>query len=221
MPRERTEVLEVTLANPPAPPRVVETPRVREPSVAKKLPPPSVVPREQRTAKPATVIPPQAAARPEVLALPPTQKETPAFSVPQAEPAPVRAPDAEVAASPRQEAAKAGSAASSPSKGDGGDKSATITPPGFNAAYLRNPPPRYPVSARRNGEQGTVTLRVLVTREGGASTVSVDKTSGSTALDQAAVEAVRGWKFVPARQGAQAVEAWVLVPVVFRLEAGS
>lgn len=90
--------------------------------------------------------------------------------------------------------------------------------PSFNAAYLRNPAPRYPIIARRNGEQGTVTLKVLVTREGAPAKVSVDKTSGSAHLDAAALETVRSWRFVPARQGMQPVEAWVLVPIVFRLE---
>lgn len=96
-----------------------------------------------------------------------------------------------------------------------------LTPPVFNAAYLRNPPPRYPVSARRNGEQGTVTLRVLVDREGLPANVAIEKTSGYAPLDNAAREAVRNWRFAPARRGSQAVEAWVLVPVVFRLEDAS
>lgn len=98
---------------------------------------------------------------------------------------------------------------------------ASITPPGFAAAYLRNPPPRYPLVARRNGEQGTVTLRVLVTREGLPASVNVEKTSGSGHLDSAALEAVRTWRFAPARQGTQPIEAWVLVPIVFRLEGSS
>jgi protein TonB len=91
-------------------------------------------------------------------------------------------------------------------------------PPGFNAEYLRNPAPRYPLIARRNGEQGTVTLRVLVTREGIPAQVSVEKSSGSGHLDGAALDAVKTWRFVPARRGAEAVEAWMLVPVVFKLE---
>ncbi len=95
---------------------------------------------------------------------------------------------------------------------------AAISPPVFNAAYLRNPPPSYPLVARRNGEQGAVTLRVRVTREGAAASVAIEKTSGSAHLDDAALETVRTWRFVPARQGGQPVEAWVLVPVVFKLE---
>ena len=99
--------------------------------------------------------------------------------------------------------------------------SAAATLPSFSAAYLRNPAPRYPVAARRAGEQGTVTLRVLVTRDGRPARVDLEKTSGSAHLDAAALEAVRGWRFVPARQGPDAIESWVLVPIVFRLEGVS
>jgi len=99
--------------------------------------------------------------------------------------------------------------------------SVAATPAGINAAYLRNPAPRYPVAARRAGEQGTVTLRVLVTREGVASRVAVERSSGSPHLDDAALEAVKAWRFTPARQGANSVESWMLVPIVFRLEGSS
>ena len=94
-----------------------------------------------------------------------------------------------------------------------------LTPPVFNAAYLRNPPPRYPLAARRSGDEGTVMLRVLVTIEGTAARVELDRSSGSASLDGAALEAVRNWRFVPARRGTQNVEDWVRVPVVFRLES--
>lgn len=93
-----------------------------------------------------------------------------------------------------------------------------VTPPALNAAYLRNPPPPYPQAARRNGEEGTVMLRVLVDPEGAPVQVVLDKSSGSSLLDSAAVDAVRSWRFVPARRGRQNVEGWVRVPIVFRLE---
>jgi periplasmic protein TonB len=96
-----------------------------------------------------------------------------------------------------------------------------VTPPRFNAAYLRNPAPRYPIAARRAGEQGTVMLKVLVSREGRSALVDIETSSGSARLDSAAREAVKSWRFVPARRGAEPVESWVLVPVVFRLEGTS
>ncbi len=93
-----------------------------------------------------------------------------------------------------------------------------VTPPSFDAAYLSNPPPQYPQAARRAGEQGTVMLRVLVKRDGLPERVEVEKSSGSNRLDAAARDTVWGWRFVPARQGDDPIESWVLVPVVFRLE---
>ena len=92
------------------------------------------------------------------------------------------------------------------------------TPPSFSAAYLRNPAPRYPVAARRAGEQGTVTLKVRVGSSGLPLRVEVEKTSGAVRLDNAALDAVKQWRFVPARRGSTAIESWVLVPIVFRLE---
>lgn len=93
-----------------------------------------------------------------------------------------------------------------------------VTPPSFDAAYLSNPPPGYPPAARRAGEQGTVTLRVLVMRDGLPSRVEIEKSSGSPRLDAAARDAVWGWRFVPARHGTDPVEQWMQVPVRFRLE---
>ncbi len=92
------------------------------------------------------------------------------------------------------------------------------TPPDFRAAYLRNPAPAYPNAARRNGEEGTVTLRVLVSTDGAAREVALERSSGSSLLDTAALATVKTWRFVPARRGGEVQEAWVLVPVVFRLE---
>lgn len=96
---------------------------------------------------------------------------------------------------------------------------APVVPPNFNAAYLNNPPPAYPVTARRMGQQGKVILRVLVNPAGTADKVELRTSSGFDRLDDAALDAVRRWRFVPARQGDQPVTAWVLVPIVFTLES--
>ena len=94
---------------------------------------------------------------------------------------------------------------------------APVTPPSFDAAQLDNPAPRYPFLARRAREEGVVTLRVLVTPQGRAKTLSVEHSSGSSRLDDEALKTVRRWKFLPARQAGNPVEAWVLVPVTFSL----
>jgi len=95
---------------------------------------------------------------------------------------------------------------------------APTVPPSFLADYLHNPAPPYPASARRIGEQGRVVLRVLVNADGQPERVELGASSGSPRLDGSALETVRRWKFVPARQGERPVAAWVLVPISFRLE---
>lgn len=93
-----------------------------------------------------------------------------------------------------------------------------VVPPNFNADYLDNPPPVYPPLSRRIGEQGKVMLRVLVNATGNADKVELRSSSGSNRLDDAALDVVRRWRFVPARQGDQPVAAWVLIPITFSLK---
>jgi protein TonB len=86
------------------------------------------------------------------------------------------------------------------------------------ANYLKNPRPAYPELAQRRGWEGEVLLRVRVSPEGRPVTISVQKSSGRDLLDTAAIEAVRGWSFVPAHLGAQPTAGWVTVPIVFHLQ---
>lgn len=94
---------------------------------------------------------------------------------------------------------------------------AASTPPVFDAAYLLNPQPPYPLSARRRGIEGKVLLRAEVRPDGLCGRVELKKSSGWEMLDQAALQAVQSWHFVPARRGDQAVTAWVEIPINFRL----
>jgi periplasmic protein TonB len=88
----------------------------------------------------------------------------------------------------------------------------------FDAAYLNNPAPGYPLQSRRRGEQGQVLLRVQVDAQGLPEQVEIHQGSGHARLDAAALEAVRRWRFVPARRGDEAIAASVLVPILFRME---
>jgi len=89
--------------------------------------------------------------------------------------------------------------------------------PIFNANYLNNPAPYYPQSAKRKGIQGKVLLNVVVKIDGTPHTVQVSRSSGSSALDEAALEAVKQWKFIPARRSGEFVQATVIVPVEFKI----
>lgn len=94
-----------------------------------------------------------------------------------------------------------------------------VEPPRFGAAYLHNPPPSYPSTSRRLGEEGRVMLRVLVAKSGDADAVEIESSSGSSRLDKAAREAVKKWKFIPAKRNNQPINAYVLVPIQFTLNS--
>ncbi len=89
----------------------------------------------------------------------------------------------------------------------------------FDADYLSNPKPVYPVASRRLGEEGKVVLRVHVSAEGTARAVEVKQSCGFPRLDEAARTAVEQWRFVPARRGRDAIDSWVSVPIVFSLQS--
>lgn len=90
--------------------------------------------------------------------------------------------------------------------------------PGVDPTPLSSPPPRYPVEALRNGESGTVILRVDVSADGVPTQVEVARSSRSRSLDRAASEAVRRWTFRPAQRNGQPVAGSVQVPVAFQPE---
>lgn len=87
-------------------------------------------------------------------------------------------------------------------------------------AYESIVQPKYPLEARRRGEQGTVVLRVLVGRDGLPREVDIARSSGSRQLDRAAREAVLRSRFRPVRIDGIAVEARGLVPIEFSIERG-
>lgn len=87
----------------------------------------------------------------------------------------------------------------------------------FDADYLRNPPPVYPASSRRLGEEGRVLLRIRVSAQGLPTSVEIKQSSGFRRLDEAARAAVERWRFIPAKRGAEDVESSVLVPLQFTL----
>jgi periplasmic protein TonB len=78
--------------------------------------------------------------------------------------------------------------------------------------------PRYPESARRQGIEGTVLLKMHITEHGRVEDVQVERSAGHLDLDQAAIEAVKHWHFEPARRAGEAVAVWVIIPVAFELQ---
>lgn len=167
---------------------------------------------------------PADAAPPTPPVVPPTPKTPPILATSRqtesspAAPSPVTEPAVEAAAedSPAPTPAVEASAPANPAPS--APAAASITPPQFGAAYLNNPRPQYPLAARRLRETGVSLLRVVVSAEGRPVSLAIEKSSGSPRLDTAALQAVRDWKFVPARAGERAVEGTVLVPIHWKLE---
>ncbi|MFH7365169.1 energy transducer TonB [Pseudomonas syringae pv. tagetis] len=84
-------------------------------------------------------------------------------------------------------------------------------------ASLGNPPPEYPGLALRRSWEGRVILRIKVLPNGRAGAVEVTKSSGKPVLDEAAVEAVRNWKFIPAKRGDTPIEGFATQTIDFKL----
>lgn len=133
-------------------------------------------------------------------------------SEPQSEPHPETdaprddAPTQRAAARPARSSRSAGAAEQAP-----------IDLPSIAAAYRNNPPPTYPWRSRRLGEEGRVLLRVHISVAGRVDRIAIKRSSGYRRLDRAALQAVRDWRFQPARRAGHPVPAWVLVPIHFKL----
>ena len=181
-----------TPIDPPPPPPAVQ-PEPPPPPIATPEPPrprPQPAPRKQE-AKPKPPVEPR-----------PLVESPPAVHTPAQVAAPTR---------PQTIPAPVAAAGSSP-------VAAPVTAARFDAAYLNTPPPTAPRGSRRMREEGRVLLRVFVTSEGRPGRIELSESSGSTRLDQAAETAVASWRFIPAKQGEHAIDAWVIVPIVFKLE---
>lgn len=177
---------------------------------------PVVAPLARMTAKPKPVVeraPPSPARRQRHADPEPAERE----------PVTVAAPTAPVPSNEADEvvptAASTPASHSLPSERPAGPpENEPLAPPRFNAAYLNNPTPPYPAAARRAGYEGAVIIRAHVQIDGSADRVEIKKSSGYAILDQAALEAVRKWRFVPAKRGNDNVAEWVEIPWTFKLE---
>ena len=92
----------------------------------------------------------------------------------------------------------------------------SITPP----RILSKIEPDYPGSARQAGLEGTVILKVQISENGRPGDIDIYRSSGHAALDNAAVTAVRKWRFTPAKDlnSGRVVPCITTLPVAFRLQ---
>jgi len=109
-------------------------------------------------------------------------------------------------------------------KGDIAIPSADFGGIGFNMdevddipQVLRQVPPQYPYSAKRNRVEGQVVIRMLVTAKGTPEHLSIHSASPPGVFDKAALNAAKRWRFRPGQYKGQAVDTWVLLPFNFEL----
>ncbi|HSV79612.1 MAG TPA: energy transducer TonB [Ramlibacter sp.] len=170
------------------PPAPTVTPPTRPPE---PVPQPVVKPKVQR---PAPAPAPQPIATP---SLPPTPAAPTGVTEAQPAPAPITAPVAVAPAPP------------APPK---------VELPSSDAEYLQNPRPPYPPMSKRLGEKGRVLVGVLIGTDGRAQQAELRKSSGYDRLDQAALETVRKWRYVPGKRNGVPEAMWFNVPIDFVLE---
>ncbi|MDN0077608.1 energy transducer TonB [Crenobacter sp. SG2303] len=181
------------------------TPAVPKPVSAQKTTPSKPAPlKPQPVAKPI--------AQPVLKA---TAKSTTAPEAPSAPaptpPTPSKRSAAEQADSPLTTGQAAGNSHDAPAR------EGPVTPPTQVGGYANTPRPNYPPLSIEMGEEGSVRLRAQIDAEGRPSDVTVVKGSGFPRLDRAAVAAVRGWRFNPARRGNEAIPFTYTFSVDFTL----
>lgn len=90
--------------------------------------------------------------------------------------------------------------------------------PSSDADYLQNPKPAYPPLSKRLGEQGKVVVRAFIEANGTATKAEVRTSSGYDRLDQAALQTVLKWRYVPGKRAGVIEGMWFNVPIHFVLE---
>jgi protein TonB len=220
--------------SPAAPPEVAPVPPAPDvppppPMVAAPPPPP---PPPVIAAPPPAPPPPAALAAP-ILPPPPLEQTPPQIA--EAPPAPKPVPEPE---QPRQVTEAPRPPERRPPPRQTAPQTAPPAPVRLNAALqgmesftlegriappealdtVRNRRPAYPEASRRRGQEGTVMLELRVDANGRVVDVRVTESSGFSALDAAAVETLREWRFRPAQRGGMPVAGSITTAVHFRLE---
>ena len=90
--------------------------------------------------------------------------------------------------------------------------------PSSSAEYLNNPKPAYPRLSKSLNEQGKVVVRVFIDENGVATKAEIRTSSGYERLDQAALQTVLKWRYVPGKRAGVVEGMWFNVPVNFVLE---
>jgi protein TonB len=221
----------------PVPEPVAPAPPAAEPLQMAAAPAPPAAPTPDPPAPPS---PPQAPAPPAAVTPspeppPPEPRQAEADPLPPPPPEPPAPPQQQAAAQaappspPRRQAPSQATqgqmrldagAGALPEPSMGSFALGAVVPPGSDPGF-RNNPPDYPEASRRRGEEGMVRLNLRVAPNGRVVAAEVTTSSGYAALDRAAIEAARGWRFRPAMRAGVPVPATLTTALHFRLsEAG-
>lgn len=161
------------------------------PSPSRPAPPESQA--LQTSVQPAPVTVPAPVPRPVVAMVPTSAPQVPVMAI-TTPPAPVASPAPAPPAPP-----------------------ATVTSDALGTRMIAGAPPRYPVESRRKKEQGTVELALVLGLDGKVESISVASSSGFARLDQAALEAVRRWRWAPTLRDGAPVRVRGIVEIPFVL----
>jgi protein TonB len=81
-------------------------------------------------------------------------------------------------------------------------------------------PPKYPYEAAQQGIEGKVLIKFVLTKEGTVKEPLVVESNPEGVFDEAALEAVKQYKFNPGTIDGKAVDCIIRMPIVFELGAG-
>ncbi|MBT8580471.1 energy transducer TonB [Polynucleobacter paneuropaeus] len=87
----------------------------------------------------------------------------------------------------------------------------------YKSESLRNAQPRYPIYSRKMRQEGVVIITAEVLTDGSATDVRMATSSGIKLLDEAALETVRQWRFIPAKRDGVPYVQRLRIPVTFSL----
>jgi len=83
---------------------------------------------------------------------------------------------------------------------------------------VRTAAPDYPDDMKRDGVSGIVMVKCTIDAQGNVTTSIIEKSSNA-AFEKPALDALKKWKFKPARADGNPVEVTVSIPIKFVAEA--
>ena len=90
--------------------------------------------------------------------------------------------------------------------------------PAIPPRVIKSPKPKYPTNERNNKIEGISSIRLLIGKNGNVESAEIAGSSGSSALDQAALETAYKWKFIPAKNSnGENIRCYAIQPFAFKI----